>query len=326
MMDKSEMSVTVALVSLALAVANTLVLRFEGSSLQAYIDPAGVKTICVGHTSLSDGVPVPDKMTQAECDALLKKDMERAMDAVVRCQGANHPPSVLGAFADATFNVGPKIVCDPKTATTSALAVGDYEGACQGLRKWDKIRTGDGALKPLLGLTKRREAERVACMAGVRAFDPARTFIMGDSLTVGAQKNLRNRLRGVVIDAEIGRQMEIFATKSVLKPLGDGKTTNLVVALGTNGAVDEGQLDETLGLYSDLARIVLVNNAGDKPWVEKNNAAFKRLADKYGNVKVGDWKTIVDNKPALIGVDGIHPTKRGSVEFSRLIIAELSKP
>jgi GH24 family phage-related lysozyme (muramidase) len=98
-----------------------------------------------------------------ECDALLTDDMRKAVAQVAACV-PDAPVPVLAAFADAAFNLGPKIACDT-TASTAArkLNARDWSGACDELPKWNKARIA-GQLVALPGLTKRRWNERALCL------------------------------------------------------------------------------------------------------------------------------------------------------------------
>lgn len=147
----------------ALAIAAAIAAPFEGLRQKAYLDPVGIPTICFGSTK---GVKIGDEKTVTECKALLTKEMLDAVSTVDTCR-PGLPINVLAAFSDAAYNVGPHIACDTSKSTAARLlAAGDYRGACDNLLKWDKARVA-GVLVSLPGLTKRRNAERDVCLAGV---------------------------------------------------------------------------------------------------------------------------------------------------------------
>lgn len=139
----------------------------EGYKSYAYYDPPGVLTVCVGHTGLD--VKKDVFYSKPQCDALLEKDAMQAVKLVDACV-PDAPMSVLVAFGDAAFNLGPKIACDtrpPPLGSTAArlLAAKDWVGACQQLPRWDKAKVA-GFMVPLPGLTKRRAMEFDYCMKG----------------------------------------------------------------------------------------------------------------------------------------------------------------
>lgn len=154
-------------VKAALALATLIAIPAEGLRQWAYLDPPGILTVCYGHTG---DVVKGKKYSLEECRALLDEDMGFALMTVERC-APGLPVKVLAAFADAVFNLGPKVACDtrpaPKGSTAARkLAAGDLEGACNRLPDWNKARIG-GVLVPLPGLTGRRAKEQALCLEGV---------------------------------------------------------------------------------------------------------------------------------------------------------------
>ena len=147
----------------ALAVA--IAIPAEGLRQWAYEDIANPKllTVCYGSTTnVQKGV----KYSLDECKARLDDDMRAAIAQVDAC-APGLPVPVLAAFGDAVYNIGPKIACDTKHSTAARLLkVGDIEGACRQLPRWDKASVG-GVMVSLPGLTKRRAKEMDLCMEGV---------------------------------------------------------------------------------------------------------------------------------------------------------------
>ena len=146
----------------ALAAACAIAVPMEGLRTKAYRDPVGIPTICFGSTK---GVMLGDTATPEQCKAMLTKEMLESIDAVDRCV-PNLPVNVSAAFADAVFNLGPKIACDTARSTAARkLKAGDYVGACNELPRWDKANMPVVGLVPLPGLTKRRALERELCLS-----------------------------------------------------------------------------------------------------------------------------------------------------------------
>lgn len=144
---------------LALAVA--IAAPAEGLRRAAYNDPVGILTVCYGSTV---GVR-PGQVTLAECHARLTTDMIAAIETVEKCV-PNLPEHMLAAWADAVFNLGPRIVCDRSNSTAARLlAMGELTLACNELPRWNKARIA-GQMVPLPGLTARRERERQLCLSG----------------------------------------------------------------------------------------------------------------------------------------------------------------
>jgi lysozyme len=144
-----------------LGAAVAIAIPAEGIKFTPYYDPPSILTVCRGHTGKD--IVKGKRYSLAECDALLDVDMRKAVSQVDTCV-PNLPGPVHAAFADAAFNLGPKIVCD-KAGSTAArlLAAGKYTEACEQLPRWGQARLL-GVLVPLPGLTKRRLEERALCL------------------------------------------------------------------------------------------------------------------------------------------------------------------
>ncbi len=141
--------------ALALVLATGLVTAWEGYRPTPYRDVTGILTACYGHTG-----GVQDKTyTKAECDALMQGDLAEADATVRRCIPFTAPP-IEAALVDATYNIGPRVVCG--SSIQRHAKAGDWKGVCDGLPAW---RYAGGKVSP--GLLNRRMAERKLCLEGL---------------------------------------------------------------------------------------------------------------------------------------------------------------
>jgi len=147
--------------AIAIVIASSIAIPAEGLRQTWYADPGqGIATVCYGTTT---NVDKTKRYTKDECLALLSKDMADAVRIVDGCV-PDLPIGVLAAFSDATYNIGPKIVCDTQRSTAARLLkAGRLRDACLQLPKWDKA-TKAGVLITLPGLTKRRAREMEICI------------------------------------------------------------------------------------------------------------------------------------------------------------------
>ncbi len=75
----------------------------EGVRYSPYIDIAGVKTVCYGHTEKD----IENRSySKGECEAFLKKDIERHMARIESCTSREIPEKMLVAFTSFDFNTG----------------------------------------------------------------------------------------------------------------------------------------------------------------------------------------------------------------------------
>lgn len=151
----------------ALAILLAFLPAKEGVRTNAYLDPLGIPTACMGHTA---GVKLGQVYTMAECEAFLIEDIEIAHKILVRHVPKDvleqMGPSTTAAFVSFIFNVGSgrKGVKDGfvtlkngrQTTMLTALKAGEIERACMELPKWNKNR--------LSGITARRGEELRMCL------------------------------------------------------------------------------------------------------------------------------------------------------------------
>ncbi len=140
-----------------LSIAAGVVSHFEGLETSAYKDPIGIPTICYGHTATAK---LGQVKTEAECDGLLKEDLQVALGAVDKYVKVDMPVERRAAFTSFVYNVGAGNFS--KSTMLRKLNAGDSAGACAELDRW--IFAG-GRVLP--GLVKRRAEERALCEVGL---------------------------------------------------------------------------------------------------------------------------------------------------------------
>ncbi len=126
----------------------------EGVRYRPYQDVVGVWTVCFGHTG-KDITP-GRRYTDAECDALLNKDLALVAARIDPLIKVSIPESERAAFYSFAYNVGTGAFA--RSTLLKKLNAGDHAGACNELKRW----TYAGG-KQWKGLVTRREIEREVC-------------------------------------------------------------------------------------------------------------------------------------------------------------------
>ncbi len=132
-----------------------LLKSFEGLELEAYQDIAGIWTIGYGHTG--DDVEPGMRISEREAEALLRKDLKPREDAVDRFASISLSQNEFDALVSFVYNVG--AAAFGGSTARKRLNRGDRIGAADALTWWNKATVG-GVLREVLGLTRRRAAER----------------------------------------------------------------------------------------------------------------------------------------------------------------------
>ena len=147
--------------------------------------------------------------------------------------------------------------------------------------------------------------------------------MIGDSVSVIAGYAIDPYLPGLYLDAKSNRQTnEAFTHYQSLvqdKMLGE----MLVMALGTNGDIDEDNLEEVWkaldGRPMLLLTIVLPYAGQEK---ERNNA-LRHFAKTHDQVWLVEWNRYAKSHPEFFQEDAIHPSTEGCKAFCQLITAKV---
>ena len=136
-----------------------LIKHFEGCSLTAYRDGAGIWTIGWGWTRPVDGVDVHRWMTisQEKADALFNEGVVDYEQAVCRLVTVALTQNQFDALVSFTYNLGP--VALEHATLLAKLNAGDYAGAAAEFDRWVYI-----GKSPSDGLIRRRAAEKALFM------------------------------------------------------------------------------------------------------------------------------------------------------------------
>lgn len=128
----------------------SIVRKFEGCELKAYLCPAGIPTIGYGHTH---NVKLGDTCTQQQADEWLEDDFFYATSDVKAVVKVPLTDNQLDALASFVFNLGVRKLI--QSTLLKKLNAKDYTGAANEFDKWVFA-----AGKKLNGLIARRAAEK----------------------------------------------------------------------------------------------------------------------------------------------------------------------
>ena len=140
-----------------------LIKQFEGFRAKAYLCPAGILTVGYGHTG-TDVLPGM-RVTEAQADEILKRDVAKFAAMVEKALTAKVSQGQFDALVSFCFNTGPGKagvkdgLITLKNGNPSSLLrktnSGDKLGAAAEFDKWTKANGQE-----LRGLVARRDAEQ----------------------------------------------------------------------------------------------------------------------------------------------------------------------
>ena len=106
---------------------------------------------------VTEGVKMGDKTTPERALAQLLVSVEEHADGIRQCIKVPLHQHEFDSMVSLSYNIGVGAFC--KSTLVRKLNAGDYTGACEQIKRWDKQ-----AGKVLPGLVKRRQAEYRMCM------------------------------------------------------------------------------------------------------------------------------------------------------------------
>ena len=133
-----------------------LIKEFEGFSSTAYLCSAKKATIGYGNTFWEDGTPVKigDQISKERAETLLKHVVDNFSVAVEVDIKIEVTQNQFDALVSLAYNIG--LGAFKNSTLLRQLNRGNFLGASQEFLRWDKSNG-----KPLLGLTRRREREKL---------------------------------------------------------------------------------------------------------------------------------------------------------------------
>lgn len=136
----------------------------EGTEYRSYRDVAGIWTICNGDTA---NVRPGMVETPEGCRARLERQLIAHAKPVMACVpqlGRKGRDYQRAASVSLAYNIGVGAFCNSTAARR--FRAGNWRGGCDAFLSWNKARV-KGVLRPLRGLTLRREREREICLRGL---------------------------------------------------------------------------------------------------------------------------------------------------------------
>lgn len=147
--------------------------------------------------------------------------------------------------------------------------------------------------------------------------------VIGDSVIIGVEPYLKEKLPKVTVDGKVGRQMsqagKVVDELKAQEKLGD----RVIIELGTNGPFSKKQLRALLQSLSETERVYLVTARVPKGWQDTVNENIKSVADEFSNVTIIDWHAASQGKDEYFYKDGVHLKPEGGEYYASLMAEAL---
>lgn len=148
--------------------------------------------------------------------------------------------------------------------------------------------------------------------------------MIGDSVTALALPSLRTYMPRMYVDAAAARKFpEGLPLIEALDQSG-ARADLLVVALSSNGWVEETVIDAYVNLAAGRP-LLFVNTVVPFVWEPSNNQLLAQAAEKYDNVYVVDWYGAVKGRADYFYEDAFHPLPPAAEIYDSLLLDQVLK-
>ncbi|MBT2286752.1 hypothetical protein J7E78_24820 [Paenibacillus polymyxa] len=149
--------------------------------------------------------------------------------------------------------------------------------------------------------------------------------VIGDSVIIGVEPYLKEKLPKAIVEGKVGRQMS-QASKLIQELSAQGKLgDHIIIELGTNGPFSKDQLRNLLTSLSEAKQVLVVTTRVPRGWQDTVNSHIKDVVGggEFDNTKVVDWYAASEGKDDFFYKDGVHLKPDGSRFYASLLIQGL---
>jgi peptidoglycan/LPS O-acetylase OafA/YrhL len=139
--------------------------------------------------------------------------------------------------------------------------------------------------------------------------DEGGLWVTGDSVILGIRSELDLVENIGLINARVGRQASELL-EEIRRDKEKMSDATVIFNLGNNNKLTEEQVSLIFQELADQPKIVVVNAAVPRAWLEDNNALIKKYADLY-SANLIDWESISAEHPEYFAPDGVHLVPAG---------------
>jgi hypothetical protein len=155
---------------------------------------------------------------------------------------------------------------------------------------------------------------------------PSKVFAIGDSVMLGAQREMYRLIPNIEVDA-LGSRQATAGIETLRIAKNSGRLGEAVVIhLGTNGAFSPKQFDEMMQILADVRKVIFLNIKVPRGWTAPNNRIIVEGVARHPNAVLIDWAGIGELHPEYFSGDGFHLSFTGATAYTERILAELNSP
>jgi len=162
----------------------------------------------------------------------------------------------------------------------------------------------------------------ITLLQSLAVAQPVHVAFIGDSISLELKPYLRREIPDIYVNGRVGRQF--YSVFNVLKRINLNDYNVFVIELGTNGYVKPSDLKRLIMLLHNKEIYLCTIELPDRyVWKHEVNTLYFKTSKEYPNVKVIDWYDFSRNHPQFFIGDGVHLTRLGAIEYTKLIVESL---
>ena len=138
------------------------------------------------------------------------------------------------------------------------------------------------------------------------AAPPGGAYAVGDSVMIDAQQPLEACVPGITVNATVSRQWSDGEAIMRQVMAGASPPAVVVIDLGTNGPIADGDFNAMMSVLSGATRVVFVTVHVDRPWQNQVDAVLANGVSRYPKTVLADWQSLAVQHPEWFYSDGTH--------------------
>jgi peptidoglycan/LPS O-acetylase OafA/YrhL len=147
-----------------------------------------------------------------------------------------------------------------------------------------------------------------------------RIVMLGDSVMIGAEKNLAARLGpGFSMDAKVGRQADEFIAIVEKIKHGGHHPAAVVIQWGNNGPLYSEDMEALRKATTNVGQLFLISDHAPVSWQDESNEAIAEASKLWHHTTEIPWAKAAEEGGESLFWDGIHLTPKGAGIYARLV-------
>jgi peptidoglycan/LPS O-acetylase OafA/YrhL len=155
--------------------------------------------------------------------------------------------------------------------------------------------------------------------------DPGPVLAVGDSVMLGAAREIGQALGNVEVNAAVSRQVSSAIFFLQARSNAGLLPNTVVIHMGTNGIFSARQFDQMMSALANVPRVVFLNVRVPRAWETPNNKVIAEGVARYPNAVLVDWYAATEGHPELFSKDGVHLQPPGRRIYAGMIADAVKK-